>query len=90
MYLKAYIQNLVKNGTVILRKSKFSFSYVNDLGPRSRNDIDPEYSHNLINSISCLHLSTFRSQAPIVSEKSTVFIFSYRKAYVAKFDLEIN
>ena len=33
-----------------------------------------------ISSISCLHLPTFRSQAAIVSEKSTVFTFSYRKA----------
>ena len=30
----------------------------------------------LIISISCLHLPTFRSQAAIVSEKSTVFTFS--------------
>ena len=29
--------------------------------------------------ISCLHLPTFRSQATIVSEKSTVFTFSFRK-----------
>ena len=40
----------------------------------------PKYSHTVINSISCLHLPTFRSQASIVSEKSTVFTFSYRKA----------
>ena len=38
-------------------------------------------------SISCLYLPTFRSQASIVSEKSTVFTFSYRKAYVSKFHL---
>ena len=31
-------------------------------------------------SISCLYLPTFRSQASIVSEKYTVFTFSYRKA----------
>ena len=45
-----------------------------------RNDLDLQYSHTFINSISCLHLPTFRSQAAIVSEKSTVFTFSYRKA----------
>ena len=28
---------------------------------------------------SCLYLTTFRSQASMVSEKSTVFTFSYRK-----------
>ena len=43
-------------------------SYVNDLRPRSRNDLELEYSHTFINSISCLHLPTFRSQAAIVSE----------------------
>ena len=30
-------------------------------------------------SISCLYLPTLRSQATIVSEKSTVFTFSYTK-----------
>ena len=30
--------------------------------------------------ISCLHLPTFRSQAAIFSEKSTVFFFTHRKA----------
>ena len=90
MYLKAYIQNLVKNGPVVSEKSKFSFSYVNDLGPRSRSDLGHQYPHTLINSISCLHLPTFRSQAAKISEKSTVFTFSYRKAYVTKFDLAIN
>ena len=36
--------------------------------------------HTFIISISCLHLPTFMSQAAIVSEKSTVFTFSRRKA----------
>ena len=40
MYLIADIQNLVKNGPVVSEKSKFQFSNVNDLGPRSRNDLD--------------------------------------------------
>ena len=44
------------------------------------NDLDLQYSHTFINSISCLHLPTFRSQAAIVSEKSTVFTFPHRKA----------
>ena len=63
--------------------SKFQFSYVNDLGPRSRNDFDLEYSHTVINLIICLYLLTFRSQAAIVSEnseKSTVITFFYRNA----------
>ena len=43
MYLKAYIQNLVKNNPVISEKSMFSFSYINGLGQRSRNDLDLQY-----------------------------------------------
>ena len=56
----------------------------------TKNDIGPEYSDTLLNSISCLHVPHFRSQAAIVYEKSTVFTFSYIKAYVAKFDLAVN
>ena len=44
-----------------------------------RNDLDLQYSHTFMKSISCLYLPAFRSQASIVSEKSTVFTFSYRK-----------
>ena len=73
------IRNLVKNGPVVSEKSKFKFSYVNDLGPRSRNDLDLQYSHTFINLITCLHLQTFRSQAAIVSEKSTVSLFPIEK-----------
>ena len=62
------------------RKIQFEFLYVHDLGPRSRNDIDLQYSNIFIYSIRCLLLLTFRSLAAIVSEKSTVFTFSYRKA----------
>ena len=61
MYQIADIQNLVKNGTVVSEKSKFQFSNVNDLGPRSRNDLDLQYSHIFIKSIS------LRSYAAIVS-----------------------
>ena len=87
MYLKPYIQNLVKMAMCFLRKANFNF-YVNDLGPRSRNDLKTKYSHTFINSINYLHLATFRSQAAIVSEKSTVFTFFYRKA--TKFDLAVK
>ena len=41
-----------------------------------RNDLDLQYSHTFIISISCLNLPTFRSQAAIVSEISTDFTFS--------------
>ena len=80
LYLKAFIQNLVQNGPVVSEKIRFEFLYVHDLGPRSSNDLDLQYSHTFMKSISCLYLPTFRSQASIVSEKSTVFTFSYRKA----------
>ena len=90
MYLKAYIQNLVKHGPVVSEQKQVVIFYVNDLGPWSRNDLDFKYSHTVINSINCLHLPTFRSQAAKVSEKSTVFTFSYRKSKGTKFDLAIK
>ena len=72
-------KNLVQNGPVVSEKIWFEFLDVHDRGPRSRNDLDLQYSHTFMKSISCLYLPTFRSQASIVSEKSTVFTFSYRK-----------
>ena len=80
LVLKAFIQNLVQNGPVVSEKIWFDFLYVHDLGARSRNDLDLQYSHTFMKSISCLYLPTFRSQASMVSEKSTVFTFSYRKS----------
>ena len=74
IYLKALIQNLVQIGTVVSKKIQFEFLYVHDLGPRSRNDLDLQYSHIFIKSI------YLRSLAAIASEKSTVITFSYRKA----------
>ena len=55
------------------RKCALKFSYVNVLGPRTRCDIDHIYFEIFINSSCCPHLPTFRSQAAIVSEKSTFF-----------------
>ena len=77
-------------GTVVSEKIQFDFLYVHHLGPRSRNDLDLQYSHISIYSIRCLLLLTFRSLAAIVSEKSTVFTFYYRKAQVTKFDLAVK
>ena len=77
-------------GTVVSEKIWFEFLYVHDLGPRSSNDLGLQYSHTFIYLIRCLLLPTFRSPAAIGSEKSTVFTFSYRKAYVIKFDLAIK
>ena len=68
-----------KFGTVVSEKIKFEFLYVHDLGPRSRNNLDLQYSHIFIYSIRCLTYYLFRSLAVIVSEKSTVFTFSHRK-----------
>ena len=90
MNLKAFIQNLIKIGTVVSEKIQFEFLYVHDLGPRSKNDLDLQYSHIFIYSIRCLLLLTFRSLAVIASENSTSIIFFYRKAYVTKFDLAVK
>ena len=86
MYLNAYIQNLVKNGPVVSEKSKPLFSYVNDLGLRSRNNLDLEYPYTLIHSICCLHLP----HATIVSDISTIITFSYTKACDTKFDIAVK
>ena len=85
-------KKLVQIGTVVFEKIWFEFLYVHDLGPRSRNDLDLQYSHTFIYSIRCLLLLTFRSLAAIhvVSEQSTVFTFSCRKALVTKFDLAVK
>ena len=80
LYLKAFIQNFVQNGPVVSEKIRSEFLYVHDLGPRSSNDLDLQYSHTFMKLISCLYLTTFMSQASVVSDKSTVFTFSYRKA----------
>ena len=61
-------------------KIRFEFLYVHNLGPRSRNSLYLQYSHIFIFSIRCLLLLTFRSLAAGVSEKFTVFTFSYKKS----------
>ena len=90
LYLKAFIQSLVQIGTVVSEKLQFEFLYVHNLGPRSRNDLDLQYSHIFIYSIRCFLLLPFRSLAAIVSEKSTVCTLFYRKALVTKFDLAVK
>ena len=76
LYLKAFIKTLVQIGKLVSEKIWFEFLYVHDLGPRSRNDLDLQYSHTFIYLIRCQLLLTFRSLAAIVSEKSNVFTFS--------------
>ena len=77
---ESFHKNLVQTGTVVSEKIRFDFLYVHNLGPRSRNDLDLQYSHTFIYLIRCLLLLTFRSLAAIVPQRSTVFTFSYRKA----------
>ena len=72
---------------MVSEKIQLEFLYVHIHGPRSRNDLDLQYSHIFIYSIRCQLLLPFWSLAAIVSEKSTVFIFSERKTSVTKFDL---
>ena len=79
---ESFHEKLVQIGHLVSEKIWFEFLYVHDLGPRSRNDIDIQYSHTFIYLIRCQLLLTFRSLATIVSEKSNVFTFSYRKALV--------
>ena len=76
---ESFHKNLVQIGTVVFEKIRFEFLYVYDLGPRSRNDLDLQYSHTLIISINCLHLTTFRSQAAIVSENPLFSLFPIKK-----------
>ena len=75
---KSFHKKLVQIGKVVSEKIWFEFLYVHDLGPWSRDDLDLQYSHTFIYSIRCLLLLTFMSLAGIVSEKSTIFTFSYR------------
>ena len=72
---ESYHKDLVQIGTVVSEEIWFEFLYVHDLGPRSRNDLDLQYSHTFIYSIRCLLLLIFRSLAAIFCEKSTVFHF---------------
>ena len=51
LYLKAFMQSLVQIDTVVSEKIQFEIIYVHDLGPRSRNDLDLQYSHIFIYSI---------------------------------------
>ena len=81
LYLKAFIQNIVQNGPVVSEKIRFEFLYVHDLGQRSSNDLDLQYSHTFMKSISLLYLPTFRSQASIVSEKCNVFTFHRSRSF---------
>ena len=66
-------------GNVVSERIRFEYLYVHNLGLRSSNDLDLQYSHTFIYSIRCLLLPHFRSLAAIISEKSTVFAFPIKK-----------
>ena len=90
LYLKALMKNLVQNGTVVSEKIRFKFSYVHDLGPRSRNVLDLQYSHTFINLIRCLLLPIFWTLAAIVSENPLLSFFLLEKPHVQKLTLPLN
>ena len=48
---ESFHKNLVQIGTVVSEKIRYEYLYVHDLGPRSRNDLDLQYSHTFICSI---------------------------------------
>ena len=47
---ESFHKNLVQIGKVV-SEIRFEFLYVQDLGPRLRNDLDLQYSHTFIYSI---------------------------------------
>ena len=48
---ESFHKKMVQIGKVVSEKIRFEFLYVHDLGPRSRNDLDLQYSHTFIYSI---------------------------------------
>ena len=67
-------KNLVQIGTAVSEKIWFEFVYVHDLVPRSRNDLDHQYSHTFIYSIRCMLLLTFKlSLDPCILNRFSLF-----------------
>ena len=48
---ESFHKKFVQIGKVVSEKIRFEYLYVHDLGPRSRNDLDLQYSHTFIYSI---------------------------------------
>ena len=65
----------------IIEKIRFEFLNVHDLGQRSRNDLDLQYSHIFLKSI-CL-----RSLAAIVSENPMFSLFPIEKPKLSNLTL---
>ena len=72
-------KNWFRSAKKVSEKIRFEFLYVYDLGPRSRNDLDLQYLHTFMKSISCLYQLTFRSLAAIVSEIPLYSLFLLEK-----------
>ena len=88
MNLKANIKDLVKMTLLFLRKNKLSFLYVNDL---RQNAMTLTLNNHLnTHSLSFTEIVGCRPLAAIVSEISTVFPFSFKKAQVSNFELAIK
>ena len=45
---ESFHKNFVQIGVVVSEKIRLEILYVHDLGPRSRNDLDLQYSHTFI------------------------------------------
>ena len=56
LYLKAFIKKLVQIRKLVFEKILFEFLYVHHLGPRSRNDLDLQYSPSYIQLDDCSYL----------------------------------
>ena len=67
LVLEGFIQSLVQINTVVSEKIQFEFLYVHDLCPRSRNDLDLQYSHIFIKSICLRSLAAIGSENPLFS-----------------------
>ena len=76
---EGFHKKLVQIGTVVSEKIRFEFLHVHDLGPRSRNDLDLQYSHTFIYPIRCLLLLTFRSLAAIFLKNPLFSLFPIEK-----------
>ena len=48
---ESFHKNLVQIGKVVSEKIRFEFLFVHNLGPRSSNDLDLQYSHTFLYSI---------------------------------------
>ena len=81
LVLESFHTKMVQINTVFSEKIRFEFLYVHDLGPRSRNDLDLQYSHIVIKSI-CL-----RPLAAIVSENPLFSLFPIEKPKLSNLTL---